>query len=122
MNRLAAILTLSLALVAELASAHAHLQSSTPADGSTLAAIPGSVSLQFAEPVQLTALAIQGKDITGQKLSPLPTAPSTAFTVALPAIGAGQYVVCWRAVSDDRHVMSGSIRFTVRPTKNSTPK
>jgi hypothetical protein len=36
------------------------------------------------------------------------------FAVALPAtIGDGHYVVAWRALSEDTHVMNGEFMFTV---------
>ena len=63
------ILTTSLGvllLVASgLAQAHAHLEGSTPAEGSTLNAAPASVELKFSEAVTLTALTIGKPDEKG---------------------------------------------------------
>jgi methionine-rich copper-binding protein CopC len=96
--------------------AHAHLHGSTPANHSTLSSAPTTVTLEFQEAVQLTALAIQKGDSPAQKIGSLPSAGSKTFTLPLPAIEAGHYVITWRALSDDGHVMSNKIEFTVAPS------
>jgi methionine-rich copper-binding protein CopC len=97
-----------------LAHAHAHLRSSTPANHSTLTAAPKMVTLEFQEPVQLTALSI-GKGGKIEKIAPLPAPASKTFALPLPVIDAGTYVITWRAVSGDGHVMSATIEFSVQP-------
>jgi len=113
MKHLSPLMALVLMAFASQSHAHAHLHSTKPANHSTLSTAPTTVSLEFEEAVQLTALAIQKGDATAQKIAPLPAEPSKTFTLPLPAIGSGHYVVTWRAVSDDRHVMSGKLDFTV---------
>jgi methionine-rich copper-binding protein CopC len=34
--------------------------------------------------------------------------------VPLPKLAAGDYVLTWRALSDDSHVTSGTVKFSVR--------
>jgi methionine-rich copper-binding protein CopC len=106
-------MAVALMAFASQSQAHAHLHSTKPANHSTLSSAPTTVTLEFEEAVQLTALAIQQDDATAQKIAPLPAEASKRFTLPLPAIGSGHYVVTWRAVSDDRHVMSGKLDFTV---------
>jgi methionine-rich copper-binding protein CopC len=115
MKRLIPVVAAILIAFAARTHAHAHLHSSTPANHSTLASAPTSITLEFQEAVQLTALAIQKSNATLQKIGPLPTTASRTFTLPLPALDAGHYVVTWRAVSDDRHVMSDKLEFTVSP-------
>jgi len=43
----------------------------------------------------------------------LPTAATAKVTVPVPVIGSGNYIVKWRAVGDDNHVMNGKFIFTV---------
>jgi len=109
-----------LALVG-VAHAHAHLKRSIPADASVVSVAPSSVVLTFSEAARLTAAWIQKGDAAKQKLGPLPERPATEVTVALPALQPGTYVVSWRALSDDGHVMPGQIRFAVSESPGAGP-
>jgi len=100
-------------LTANVASAHAHLHMSVPANHSVVADAPKKISLQFNEPVQLTSVTIQKGDGSATKLGPLPDGAAKEFTLTAPALDAGNYIVKWRAVSDDGHVMADKLLFTV---------
>jgi copper resistance protein C len=96
-----------------LAQAHTHLQKSTPAADSVGAA-PEQLVLQFSEATRLTALTLQkdgGQE--ARKLGPLPAQPDKLIHLAAPKLDPGAYVLGWRALGDDGHVMSGTLRFTV---------
>ena len=111
----------ALALVsaaASAASAHAYLQSSTPAQGSVLPTSPALLTLHFSEPVGTSLSAIQvldaaGKnDAVGAVLQPFNV--SADLAVALPPkLADGTYLVVWRVVSDDSHPTAGSYSFSV---------
>lgn len=96
-----------------LALAHTHLVKAVPADGSTLTAAPAAFILTFAEPVKMTALSLQKGAEPAQKIGPLPTAPAAEISVPAPKLTAGKYVLSWRAVGDDGHVMPGKLSFTL---------
>lgn len=98
---------------AQLAYAHSELSASVPADKATLAEAPKEVVLDFSEPVNLTALSLERSGEAKQSLGPLPAAAAAHFAIAAPALSSGDYVVDWRALSDDGHVMSGALHFTV---------
>ncbi len=102
-------------LLTELALAHAHLERSTPADGSTLSAVPPALEMRFSEPARLTALWIQRGQEPRQALKSLPTATEKILRVALPTLAPGVYSVTWRVVSADGHIASGAVRFTISP-------
>jgi copper transport protein len=104
---------LALFAVVTLAHAHAHLKMSTPADASVVSVSPPSIVLKFSEAARLTAAWIQKDDGPKQKLTPLPDKPAVEVSVALPALEPGIYVVSWRALSDDGHVVPGQIHFTL---------
>jgi len=95
--------------------AHAQLQRATPADGSVLSRAPTELVLSFSEAAQLTALSIEKEGGAKQKLGSLPQKPQTTISVALPQLAAGRYVVSWRAVGADGHVVPGQIHFTLSP-------
>lgn len=101
--------------IMQSALAHTELAETVPADRAVVAAAPENVQLRFSEPVRLTALAVQQDGAAKQSLGPLPAATTEEFSVALPALGDGHYVVTWRALSEDTHVMSGEFMFAVGP-------
>lgn len=98
-----------------VAAAHTHLKHSTPAEGSVLTASPPSIVLTFSEAARVTALTLQKDGEAAQKLTPLPSAPAAEVSVPAPKLTAGKYSVAWRVVSDDNHIMSGTLHFTVAP-------
>jgi methionine-rich copper-binding protein CopC len=95
------------------AEAHAHLEASVPRDGSHVAAAPASVTLQFSEPARLTALWIEKAGGERQRLTRLSPRTDTNVTVALPRLTPGDYLISWRAVGADGHVVPGKVRFTL---------
>jgi methionine-rich copper-binding protein CopC len=112
--KLAYVLGAWLLLVAgtSCAQAHARLQQSVPADGSTLTSAPAGLVLRFSESVRLASLWIAREEGSRQKLVS-PVEPQTKIAVALPPLVPGRYVVGWRAVGADGHVVPGQIRFTL---------
>lgn len=98
--------------------AHSKAPKITPSDGSELAAAPEALTFSFPEAVRLTAVrlfnnqdsevALPGKrDISAAKVR----------TIALPALGAGQYRVLWRALSADGHPVEGEFGFAIVPAE-----
>ena len=108
-------LPLAACLIAHVAQAHAHLEKSTPAEGSTLSAAPAALELTFSEPARLTALSIQRNQEAKRAITGLPSTAERAPRVALPALAAGAYTLTWRVVAADGHVSSGELHFTVSP-------
>ena len=102
-----------LSLVATAAFAHAHLKKAIPADGGVVATSPANVVLTFSEPAHLTACWLQKGDGPKQKVSGLPTAPAAEISVPLPQLEPGTYVLSWKVMGDDTHIVPGQIHFTV---------
>jgi methionine-rich copper-binding protein CopC len=110
-------------LTAAPASAHARLKSITPVHKSVQAAAPAEVVLTFNEPVnrRYTEIKVTGpgradvgageprveRAVVRRRLGPLP-AP-------------GRYVVAYRTVSVDGHVVAGEREFTYRPAGTPAP-
>jgi methionine-rich copper-binding protein CopC len=114
-----ALVTAALIAVSSLAAAHAHLKDAQPAEGSVMKAAPANIVLKFSEAARLTALTVQKEGEAEQKLAPLPNAAAAEASVPAPKLAPGKYVLSWRVVSDDNHIMSGKLHFTVDP--NATP-
>jgi methionine-rich copper-binding protein CopC len=104
---------LALLMFGVAASAHAHLQKSSPADNSVITTSPSNLVLNLSEPARLTALSIQKGSEPKQDIKPLPTAAAQQVSVPLPQLTPGTYTVSWRAVSNDGHVMPGVLHFTL---------
>lgn len=102
-------------LFAVSVQAHAHLEKSTPADGSTLSAAPAALELTFSEAARLTALWIQRGGDARETIKELPTAAGKTLRIALPALAPGAYSLTWRIVAADGHVSSGAVHFTISP-------
>lgn len=100
------------------ASAHAVLVSSSPANGSRVAASPDAVRLTFDERIGLVpgagvVLSSDGGRV-GRGAGRLSADGRSLLLPLRPDLPRGVYTVTWRAVSADTHVVSGSIRFGVR--------
>ena len=107
------LVTIAACLLAT-ATAHSHTQlsGSNPADQAVLDAAPTAIHLSFSEAVRLTAVTIvSGDESTALTVNVADSAKE--FDVELPKLAAGEYVVEWRALSEDTHVVTGTIRFSI---------
>src|SRR5260370_27087501 len=104
---------LVLVMLGVTASAHAHLQKSSPADNSVITTSPSDLVLDFSEAARLTALSIQKGSESPQKLKPLPTTAAQQISVPLPPLTPGSYSVSWHVFIADGHVVSGTLHFTL---------
>jgi methionine-rich copper-binding protein CopC len=116
------ILAIGASLVAALwaatVSAHAHLVSSNPGEGVTVASPPSSVVCTFDDDLDAdTRITVTGPN--GQTVSGKTSVSSSDAKVAsapITAAGNGTYTVNWRSVSeDDKGEEEGTFTFTVAP-------
>lgn len=116
------ILVAALLLVAvvgpRVASAHAHLESSTPADGATVASGLTQVTVTFSEEVSVDQSSAQLASADGSAVSGATGAVDRAnrntMVITTPALADGKYTVTWRAVTeDDNGITNGTFSFTV---------
>ena len=93
---------------ATVASAHDALVGTSPADGSTVGAVPGRVTLTFDEPALAlgSTVVVAGPD--GRVMSGRTRVTDNRVTQAVqPGAPAGRYTVTWRVTSVDGHPVSG---------------
>ena len=102
-----------LALLPGAAQAHAHLLGAVPADGALLHAAPARMTLTFSEPARLAVLWIAPEHGARRKIAPLPVDAAAEVSVALPPLSPGRYVLTWRVVGRDGHVVPGELHFTL---------
>ncbi len=108
---------LALTLHARPLDAHAHLVSSSPSAGATLASSPTEVRLVFSESVtlSLTTIAIVPASAPPITLAPRLAEGSRRIVTApiATALAGGRYTVRWRTVAADGHPASGTIAFSI---------
>ena len=110
---------LLLALAAPAAWAHAVLRDSDPPAGSTLAAAPKQIRLQFNEALEPAFASVRltgpgGKEVvTGKAV--VDKADGRTLVLPLPALEAGAYNAKWSAMGHDGHRMKGEVGFALKP-------
>jgi methionine-rich copper-binding protein CopC len=101
---------------------HLKLVRTVPAADAVLAASPEKITIELSEAVELTGakltLAKQGgAPIALGALRREPTAPKVLRADVTTALDAGGYVVSWRTMSKDGHVVKGTFGFRVGAAK-----
>ena len=101
---------------ASTAAAHNSLESSVPADGTTVTASPGTMQLRFVKDVPLETLTVTLTDPSGVRTKLVGSANGTSakdVVTPLPLLADGAYTIRWRLVGDDGHAITGRIEFAV---------
>ncbi len=113
-----------LGLGAAPAFAHNQLISTSPADGSTVAAGSFNIVLNFEEaPMSLkfgegNLIAITDANSDAQLGAACAYVADNKMTLPVDLDKTGKYLVQWRQVSDDGHPIEGSFSFTLTNTSN----
>ena len=100
-----------------LSFAHSVVSKSHPENGAHLNAAPERLEVSFSKPTRVIKASIthDGKD---QKKLVLSTKePTTKISFTPAPKDAGNYVVKWRALSQDGHVLKGSLEFSIGEPK-----
>ncbi len=113
MNLFKLIITLTGMLIALSAQAHTVLSSSIPAKDAIETSPPGEITLVFSTKVRITGLSVENSSGDPITLDALPSEMQQEFIIATPNIQMGNYVVKWRAIGADMHVVSGEFEFVV---------
>jgi hypothetical protein len=111
-----ALLTGTAATVA----AHAFLVKSIPAARATLARVPDRVQLWFNERLEPAYSSVSVWDAAGaqvdQRDGRVSSEDPRRLEITLGPLAAGRYVVRFRVLSVDGHIVESTIPFTVKPT------
>lgn len=96
------------------ASAHDAAESSSPAQGSTVATPPEKVSVTFNRDPLALGSQFQVKDAAGTNWAegPVEIVDNVASQKLRPGAPAGEFTVVWRVVSSDSHPIEGTFTFT----------
>jgi len=111
---IATLLSLSLALSATAARAHAFLDHASPLVGSTVASAPHEVVLTFTQNLEPAFSSVEVTNTGGARVDAGKASVSgNTMRIGLKATGGGTYHVHWRALSVDTHTTQGNFTFTV---------
>ena len=96
------------------AMAHSPLDATTPVNEATVTEMPTEVLMDFKGDVRLTRVAITHADTHSMDMDlGEQTAFAQEFALPMHDMGAGVYVVEWRGLGADGHVLNGTFSFTV---------
>jgi methionine-rich copper-binding protein CopC len=111
-------LTAAAWLISPAAFAHAFLDRSSPAVGSTVSGSPPALNLTYTEPVEPLFSTVQVTDAGGNRMEagkPVPQDDGRVLQVPLKQLPPGVYTVEWHVTSVDTHKTQGHFTFTVKP-------
>lgn len=101
------------------ALAHAHLDRSSPAAGSTLTQAPAEVVLWFTEALEAKFSTVEVRDAkdVAMQTGPASGVPGNTAQLRVPLkpLSPGIYTVKWRVLSVDTHRSRGDFTFRVAP-------
>ncbi len=109
-------LAAGLALLTGHASAHAFLETASPAVGSTVSQAPNQVVINFTEGVEPRFSTIVVQNAQGAQVEtgkPHLLGGDAHLAVDLKPLPPGTYTVVWHATATDTHKTQGSFHFTV---------
>ena len=115
------------------ANAHSPLSSSSPKDGESLDVPPVQIVMEFKSPVKLIKVVLKksrskqansflGGLFGGDDGESVPLGKSFLMSiknrqiVPLPSLGEGNYLLSWRAMGEDGHVIKGELTFKIKGT------
>lgn len=107
--------TTMLLLITTPAFPHTTVTETVPRSGSVLEQSPAMVQLEFAHAARLTSVLLVGPDHSEHNLEFTPAGSSVSFQFPEPGMGPGRNEIRWKALSDDGHVISGSMIYTINP-------
>ncbi len=100
-------------MLSSVASGHAKITSTVPADGDFVGA-PRTLILTFDNAVQLTGVELKTVDGTNRDIGTFGAEPAKTFRIEVPQpLPPGEYYVVWRSIAADSHFSTGEFFFTV---------
>ncbi|MDQ0145956.1 copper resistance CopC family protein [Pseudarthrobacter niigatensis] len=105
------------------AQAHDALESSNPANGSTVSAMPAKIELTFDHtPIAINSIVrVEDASGTDQADGPVEIVDNQVSQPVKPGAPQGKYKVVWRVVSSDGHPIEGTFTFTAGGPNSAAP-
>jgi methionine-rich copper-binding protein CopC len=116
MNARRTLLALAALALPLAASAHSTATFTTPAKDSVLKEAPTEFVLQFNEAAKLAKVTVQKTgDLKATDIGPLPADAQQYVKLPAPKLGPGEYLLRYRAIGVDGHIVPGVVKFTIKP-------
>jgi copper transport protein len=98
------------------ASAHAELESSSPANGQVVHESPGRAKLRFSDDVTpiKEKFVLRGADGTSIDVGPVRQAGHSVVVPINETLDDGAYLLSYGVISDDGHAVKGTLTFRVQ--------
>ncbi len=113
---LAGLLAAAPATAAEKPHDHAGMAGmavkTSPVDGD-MGAPPAQFSATFPHPMRLTSVVITPKGGDPMAVDVQASTAGETVSVALPKLAPGTYTIAWTASAEDKHTMTGRVRYMV---------
>jgi methionine-rich copper-binding protein CopC len=114
MNKLCTIaVTAALLAITTSANAHAQLDHSVPAVGSTVASSPSDVALYFTEKLEAKFSGGEVRNAAGARVDKGKSVSGSVMQLNVGGLVPGTYSVTWHVLSVDTHKTQGSFSFSV---------
>lgn len=97
--------------------AHSVVRGSHPLDGERLTTSPERLDVIFSKPTRIIKASIIHDEGAPLTLEPSTKEPSQKVSFSPVPTEPGMYVIKWRAISQDGHVLKGQIGFSIGETK-----
>ena len=96
-----------------LSFSHSVVSNSDPENGAHLNAAPERLEVSFSKPTRVIKASITHDKNDQNKLTLSTKEPTKLIRFSPAPKDAGNYVVEWRALSEDGHVLKGSLEFSI---------
>jgi copper resistance protein C len=103
------------ATTASVALGHTTIESSEPRNNAVLGASPAQIRIRFEHPAMLTSVAVEAAGQKARRLEFEPMTSALDFTLLDPQLVPGRNEIRWKGLSDDGHVIGGTLVFVVDP-------
>ena len=96
--------------------AHTKVKSATLENGKSYQTLPETIDLVFAQKVGLIDVTLKSIDGTEIELDfEKPKGLHDRFAIPRPNLDANEYVLGWRVMAKDGHILNGEITFSYEP-------
>lgn len=99
--------------ISTLSHAHSVVTKSQPENGAHLSVAPERIEVSFSKPTRVIKASITHNEIDQDKLVLSTKEPTKLISFTPAPKDVGKYVVEWRALSKDGHVLKGRLEFSI---------
>ena len=96
-----------------LALSHSVVTKSSPNDGARLRVAPKHLDVSFSKPTRVVKASLTHNDGDPLKLTLSTKEPTELIRFSPAPTAAGDYIIKWRALSEDGHTLKGSLQFSI---------